>query len=222
MQFTDLGSPGGFIEAVKRTVVSGLRDSLTGTTLSESNSRVHIDLEYPYEKQHYPGVWVQFSFSSLNDMGVGHRIDETEKTYTREWEFSGRVTLTILALSSLDRDRISDWIVSTYAFSSLPGEQEVLEESLNTPLLKALNESPYVRLSLKSGSLTPAGQSTSVGVPWDPDQLVYGDAFSFDIYGSFEAYIERGTYRLRRIDIHPELSLKPGDVQRGIPPGEFV
>ena len=61
------GSEGGLIEAVKRTVTTALRESITNTGLSidGGSSRVHIDIEYPMEEESYPGIWVQFSVTSL-------------------------------------------------------------------------------------------------------------------------------------------------------------
>ena len=65
-------SEGGFIESVKRTIVSSLRKALTNSATSLSDDTLTIDIDYPYEKANYPCIWVQFSFSNLQDQGVGH------------------------------------------------------------------------------------------------------------------------------------------------------
>ena len=64
----------GMIETVKRAVMNALREALSGTTLNHmvNGTDVTIDMEYPIEKESYPGIWVQFSFSEIVQAGIGH------------------------------------------------------------------------------------------------------------------------------------------------------
>jgi hypothetical protein len=121
----------GMIETVKRAVMSALREALTGTSLNHlvNGTDVTIDMEYPIEKANYPGIWVQFSFNEIVQAGVGHEPlvrtvvsepgdpEEIRWDLVREIQFKGRVTLTVLALSSLERDRIADAVITMLAFS---------------------------------------------------------------------------------------------------------
>lgn len=116
-------SPGGFIEAVKRTLVVSLRRALTDSGLSLNDTRLHVDMEYPYEEASYPAAWIQFSFTELMDSGLGHsqtiHDEEDKELEVRQWRYKGQVTITFMALSSLDRDRISDKFISIYSFSDV-------------------------------------------------------------------------------------------------------
>lgn len=211
------GSPGGFIEAVKRTLVVSLRRAFTDSGLSLNDSRLNVDMEYPDQEASYPAAWVQFSFTNLTDSGLGHIESATgengEVGEVRQWRYEGQVTVTFMALSSLDRDRISDKFISIYAFSDI-GDPPVIKrrERPHPQLFQELARSPYVSMSLQSGLIRPRGQNTSVGTPWNSGQLVYEDSYVFGLEGEFQQlYIPGEGYRLRRIDIVPEHSEKHTD-----------
>lgn len=196
----------GFIEAVKRTLVVSLRRALTDSGLSLNDTVLHVDMEYPYEEASYPSAWVQFSFTELIDSGMGHvqtTMSEDQEARVRQWRYKGRVSVTFLALSSLDRDRIADKFISVFAFADV---EKGFSNDPSTRFLQELAKSPYVSLTPQSGRLNPGGQSTSVGVPWDPTQLVYEDTYSFNLEGEFQqVYIPGEGFRLRKIEIAPTL-----------------
>lgn len=212
-------SPGGFIEAVKRTLVVSLRRALTDSGLSLNDTRLSVDMEYPFEETSYPAAWVQFSFTELTDSGMGHlqaAVKDGQEGEVRQWRYKGQVTITFMALSSLDRDRISDKFISIYAFSDVDpsgdGLSAIRNETPSVQFLRELSESPYVSMTLQSGLIQPRGQSTSIGTPWDPGQLVYEDSYVFKLEGEFQqVYIPGEGYRLRRIDIKPHHSTQLTD-----------
>ena len=205
------GSEGGLIEAVKRAVVMGLREALTRTSITVDGSPVYVDLEYPMKKEQYPGIWVQFSITKLNRAGISHEVwvrdENLNWTPIQEWYFTGRVTLTIVALKSLERDRIADGVVNMLAFSRGP-ELVITQQSADTKqyrsLLTALAENPYVAVSLNTDVITPGGQNVTMDVPWQQDVLAYEDSYSFDLQGNFNIkFTHDGVYTLSRIDQAP-------------------
>lgn len=205
------GSPGGMIETVKRAFIVALRDVLTGVSLSDENNSVKVDMEYPLEKTEYPAIFVQFSFRQLRPSGLDPRIYEGERgTVVREWHFEGTVSLQIFALTSLERDRISDSFIEEFAFAENPVGDVIVSlspDDRKTSLVQALSENPYVSMTVDKGKLSPGGQTTTVGVPWDDNQLCYEDKFSFDIIGDFQSIRNPGgQYILRRIDVFPEIA----------------
>lgn len=205
------GSPGGMTETVKRAFIVALREVLTGISLSDENNSVKVDMEYPLEKTEYPAIFVQFSFRQLRPSGVDPLIYKGEKgAMVKEWHFEGSVTLQIFALTSLERDRISDSFIEEFAFADRDDSEALMVPSPDDrkiSLVQALSDNPYVCMTVDQGQLKPGGQSTTVGVPWDDNQLCYEDRFSFDIVGDFQS-IRRpgGEYILRRIDIVPEVA----------------
>lgn len=205
------GSEGGLIEAVKRAVILALRDALLKTNITVDGDPVYVDLEYPMKKEQYPGVWVQFSFTKLNRAGISHEVwvkdDQENWTPIQEWMFNGRVTLTIVALRSRERDRIADTIINMLAFARTP-DLVITKPNADTKqyrqLLTALTENPYVAMALNTDVITPGGQSASMDVPWQADVLAYEDNYSFDIIGNFNIQFNNdGVYTLSRVDHLP-------------------
>src|ERR1700757_1425708 len=119
-------SDGGPIEAVKTAMVLALRDTLQNTSIGiqTTNTQVHVNLEYPMKEEQYPGLWIQFQTSKLQRQGLGQEVWQNTATSgpptwqaIQEWYFEGKVTMTIMALTSLERDRVADSIVTQFAFA---------------------------------------------------------------------------------------------------------
>lgn len=209
----------GMIETVKRAVMNALREALTGTTLNQmvNGSQISIDMEYPIQKENYPGIWVQFSFQEIVQAGLGHepllRTVVVEATETepeqvnwepiREFQFKGRVTLTIVALTSLERDRIADAIITTLAFSR-PPETVITRPNEDTKqfrqLIESLANNPHVSMTINHDQIIPGGQAMTTGVPWDDQIPGYEDTYSFDILGQTNIVFRNdGTYSLMNV-----------------------
>ncbi|ACU41357.1 hypothetical protein ET08_114 [Mycobacterium phage ET08] len=221
------GQPGaggaGMIETVKRAVVLALRDAISGTSFNGlvNNSKVVIDMEYPLKKEAYPGIWVQFSFSKILRSGIGHELLlKTEEPGGRtNWEpvlelqFEGRVSLTIVALTSLERDRIADTVVSTLIFARAP-ERVITDPNRDTKqyrqLVDRLAKNPYVTMTINHDEVIPGGQATQTGAPWDEELATYEDTYSFDILGQTNiTFRHDGTFTLRAVTDAGEMEPPP-------------
>lgn len=209
----------GMIETVKRAVMNALREALSGTTLNHmvNGTDVTIDMEYPIEKESYPGIWVQFSFNEIVQAGIGHEpiiknvlVEATEGSPEvvnweplREFQFKGRVTLTIVALTSLERDRLADAVITMLAFSRT-SNNVITDPTKDTQqfrqFITSLAENPYVSVSINHDQIIPGGQAMTTGVPWDEEIPGYEDSYSFDILGQTNlVFRSDGTYTLRNI-----------------------
>lgn len=219
------GSSGGMIEMVKRAIIGALRDALTGTTLNGlvNGSRITVDMEYPLVPEKYPGIWVQFSFTELNQAGIGMELlhkevitaatDDTPEEVVweplREFIFKGRATLTVMALTSLERDRIADGVITMLAFSRVP-DHVLTQASKDTKqfrqLIASLAANPYIAITLNHDQILPGGEAMTTGVPWQADLPAYENSFSFDLEGQTNILFKHdGTYILHRIDVIPEM-----------------
>jgi hypothetical protein len=200
-------SGGGVIQAIKTGTVQGLRDSLSGTQLFDKSQKIYVSLDYPMEKIQYPGVWVQFSVSKLNRAGIGHEITTQVNgkwVFIQEWMVEGRVTLTIVALSSIERDRLADAIIVSLAFARPPDlvlTDPTQDTKENRGFITALDENPFIAVTLQLDTIIPGGQQVSQGTPWGDDAaLVYEDSYSFDLVGHFNLeYSQDGIYTLANI-----------------------
>lgn len=214
------GNQGGPIEAAKRGVVMALRQTINGSTLSDQGS-VRIDMEYPAKEESYPSIWVQFSLTRLRNAGMGHE-HWTEEGLVREWFYEGRVNLTLLFLTSKERDQMADALITLYAFSrsasTLANRGVTVQREGGfgySDFFSSLDENEYLSMSPNTDELRPGGQSINVGTPWDPDTLVYEDNYNFDVQGQFETVIDdTGLYRIRRIEL-------AGGYPRGLGPNPY-
>ncbi|ASZ74695.1 hypothetical protein KHO57_gp209 [Mycobacterium phage Phabba] len=221
------GTPGGPIEQVKRAVMVAIKEGLHGSTLGHemSNTDISVEMEYPLEAKHYPGIWVQFSFTKFTNAGIGHeqlhKVIENPGTPQERvnWEtvraimFEGTVSLSVVALTNLERDRVSDSLVTMLAYARQP-EYVLTDPTRDTKkfrgLATALKNNPYVAIAIDHDNVTPGGQSVTPGVPWDPDTLGYEDSYSFSIIGeSNMVFRDDGTYTLRAVIDNGEMLPPP-------------
>ena len=113
------GGIGSFIEPMKRSIVIALREAIDDDLPSDDVLRRvkdNIDLEYPTDELQYPGMWVQFSFTRIIPSGITPTMYDEDGNRYAMWTFEGRITVNVVALTSLERDRISDAVISMFAF----------------------------------------------------------------------------------------------------------
>lgn len=202
------GTEGGLIENVKRAVTTSVREAVHNTSMTVDED-IYVDIEYPMKEVHYPGIWVQFSVTSLKRAGIDHedwvQDDSGAWCPVQEFEVLGRVTLTVVALKNKDRDRLADMVISMLAFSR-PPNLVVTDPSRDARQHRALKttlaENPYIAMTINTDVLHPSGQTVNVGVPWQPDVLAYEDGYAFDLIGHFNVMFRHdGTYTLRSIEV---------------------
>lgn len=204
-------SEGGVIEAVKRAVVVSFREAMHATGIQVRGNAVYISEEYPLQETQYPGIWVQFSTTRLGRAGIAHEWPIKENgvwSLVQEWQFEGRVTLAIVALTSKDRDRLADAVIAHLAFARTP-DLVITKPHEDTKQYKALittlDQNPYIAMTLNTDVIYPGGQRATPGTPWgQEDVLAYEDSYSFDILGQFNVKFRHdGVYELARIDVVP-------------------
>lgn len=213
-------SAGGVIEAVKRGIMVALRQAFEHTSLeTPGQGPISIDFEYPLTQQDYPGIWVQFSLTDLRRVGIAHEVLIQEGGVwcpVQEWSFSGRVTLTIVALTSLQRDQLADALITVLAFSrpaQLPAPADggiITKTGEDTrqfrQLMQSIADNPYVSMTINSDTILPGGQGVSQGTPWAQEVLAYEDNYSFDLIGQFNIVFRNdGTYELQRVEGIPRV-----------------
>lgn len=209
-------SQGGVIESVKRAVVTGLRDGFYNSTLglgSDTGEKFSIDIEYPTDPEKFPGVWVQFSISSIKSGGLGMETwvkDEDENwSVIQVRNFEGRITLTAAALTAKDRDRLADTIIAQLSFAR-PPDMVLRDKRKDTKQFKgmitALDNNPYVQMTVNTDMLLPGGQTVSSGTPWANNVLLYEDAYSVECVGQFNMrFSHDGTYSLAAIQANASM-----------------
>jgi hypothetical protein len=169
----------GLHEATKRSVILALKEAIGADSPDPILAKLagNVEMEYPAEPAKYPGIWVQFSMRKIERSG----ISDIKRTVLGEpymlGMYEGSVTLSIVALSSLERDRISDQIVKLFLFRETNETSALFFNRLQTQSL--------INFTVNQDSLNPSGQTVTIGAPWQQDLLVYEDGYSFNLVGHF-------------------------------------
>lgn len=174
-----------FIESVKRVIVSALKTTFDINYPDPQFRNMYVSMEYPLLERHYPGLWVKFSFNKLQSAGIGSFFVDKSNNKYKMWYFEGRATLQVFAMTSLERDKISDSLIYMFAFGDL--------NASNQRFKQAINQNSYVYMTINSDELIPGGQEENIGAPWQPDAIVYNDSYSFNLVGQFASDINTGS-----------------------------
>lgn len=143
---------------------------------------IRCSLEYPLDKQDYPGIWVDYEDTkSLQTAGVDHmeRVDiagSPEQRY-RRWEFAGYASFTIVALSSLERDRLFDELVRVIAFG------DVLPATYQFRTYVESND--FIACNFDWDQVEVRGNSATPGTPWGTDEIIYEKTINMEVIGEF-------------------------------------
>lgn len=171
---------------LKTAVVEALRSVFTEThpnpDFRGQNSPM-ISIEYPMEISHYPGIWVQYAdngeISTVGIDHVEHSVNEAADTYSRNgrWKFSGSVTMTIVALSSYERDRLFDEVVRIFVGARFNPALASFREKIE--------ENDLVGINVNFDDIESSGEATPMGTPWGTDEIIYETSLTFDLVGEF-------------------------------------
>lgn len=171
--------------------------------------KVHVGLEYPVEAQHYPSIWVDYDDTQpLVRAGVAHLETAHPVTgvhmapFTR-WRFQGYVSLTTVALTSLERDRLFDEVVRVVAFGN--------EDATIGRFKSRIASNDLIAATLQTDRIEARGSAAAPGTPWGTDELMYERSLNLELIGEFVPNPSTGMLvPLSKIVAVPEQVL-PGD-----------
>lgn len=140
-----------------------------------------IGLDFPTQKAGYPGIWLDFEPQELEVAGVGHEEmieqDDGSGLKHRRWRFTGRVSMTIVSLASLERFKLFDEVVRIIAFGDTANSRRQFRS--------IIENSPYIAVSADWDRIRQSGAAVTTGTPWDTDEQIYELTVSMAIQGEF-------------------------------------
>lgn len=144
---------------------------------------VRVSIEYPADKQAWPGVWIDYEDTAdLQVAGVSH-VEHTDPVtgftvgpFTR-WRFTGSASFTVVALTSLERDRLYDELVATIAFGRF--------DEIRGRFRAFIESNPLVIADINYDQVGSGGAAASPGTPWGTDEIVYERTFTLELIGEF-------------------------------------
>ncbi len=178
------------VEATKATFDDGFR--------SPAFRNVWVSMEYPDTESSYPGIWVDFTpTADLQVAGINHVEwtpgDAAPHKITR-WRFAGLATFTLVAMTSLERDRLTDALVSVMAFG--------MEDPSASKFRTSIEQNDLIGLQMQWDKFAMSGKAETPGTPWGTDDVVYEITVSIDCQGEFLSDGTEATYaRLSQIAV---------------------
>lgn len=172
-----------YLTPLKSAVVEALRDTFNGNYPNADFQNINISVEYPVLKSQYPNLWVTYEDTAeLSIASIGHlevTLNTQTNTYTQvnRWRFQGTVTVTVAALSSLERDRLYDEVVRTFAFGGQNTSLSVFRQKIEN--------NDFIGMNFNFDDLQPSGDIAAMGTPWQTEEMIYEKSLSMDLIGEF-------------------------------------
>lgn len=179
---------------VKTALVLALREQFKNYP-DASLRRTKVSVDYPNTTNLYPTVIVRFFERTVSNIGIGHveflTVNDTDNLVApfKHFIYNGDIEFAILALSSKDRDLISDALVSILAMSD-PSEPSDFFNRIYSPLFDfdpgdAVDPFRYNFINLNTDQILGFGE-TQNPAPWlTEDQLQYQSSYRVGVMGEF-------------------------------------
>jgi len=202
---------------VYRNVVAGLKATFDQFYNREPQlQNLRVTQNYPLKRIDYPSVVVDYQPQRVVSAGVGH-VEWFSDPHGRfrKWKhnrFEGTLSFHAYALSTLDRDILSDALVELVRFGDLDANLNSFYEILypDDAALEAeadaqaanYSYSLFDQLMMDSDQMIGIGNSATIA-PWSPeDVLVYQGGWSVSLHGGYyNSYPTVDWSRLRKIAI---------------------
>lgn len=170
-----------YLTRVKTLAVKALRTTLDADYPVPDFRSIPVEMEFPVKEGDYPSVWVDFDpVGPLRPVGIGHFEDAPVTggfLRTTRWNFAGIVKYTVIAMSSLERDRLFDQVVSIIAFGTYDDQRGEFRDCLEQDAL--------IQLGVNFDEIDQTGFAAAPGTPWNTDDMMYEATLSFQVTGEF-------------------------------------
>lgn len=164
----------------------------------ELQQHTRVTIDYPRKEAHYPTVVIRFFEREIKNAGVGHEewivgVEDDGSTLApgeayrfKHYFYSGDIEFAVHALSSLDRDLISDSLVQTIAFGNLEGyTNQFFNRIYPNEAHHQIPDSIWHYININADLLQGFGEN-QVPTPWmSEDDLVYLTSYRVRVFGEF-------------------------------------
>lgn len=173
-----------YLRRLKTGLVKALKETFDGNYPEAKLQNLHVSIEYPVKPQEYPSIWVDFEESSVRNAGIDHYETDEDGNRVLRWRYEGHVSYTVAALSSLERDRISDELTKVLAFSRSAEHLSAFREFVEGNDLIAMNFD-FDEIEVHGNAATP-------GTPWETDEIIYERTLVMELLGEFTTDVDTG------------------------------
>lgn len=170
-----------YLTKTNTLAVKAMKATLDADYPEEDFRDTFVSLEFPVAEQSIPAIWVTFDpIGPLRPVGVGYYEDTVSgqgvERATR-WSFAGNIIYTMVAMTSLERDRLFDQVVSILAFGQFDPERSAYRTAMETD--------PLIQISVNFDEIDQRGFTASPGTPWGTSDVMYECSLSVQCLGEF-------------------------------------
>lgn len=171
-----------YIAPLKTLLVEALQGTFDSVYPVSKFRNVHASLEYPVDPQDYPSLWIDYDDTQpLLRAGVNHLETVTDSGTTVDpftrWRFQGYVSITAVALTSLERDELFDEVVRVVAFGN--------EDTVVGRFKSMIANNDLIAANLQTDKIDVRGSAAAPGTPWGTDELMYERSLNLELIGEF-------------------------------------
>lgn len=174
-----------YLAELKATLRQGLVEVFTAANYPNPDfASTYVSLEYPVRPEEIPSVWVDFAETeNLRIAGIDQHdfvvTGPDQFTSYAHWRFAGSASFTIVALSSLERDRMYDEIIRIFAFSR--GD----DNSVYNIFKQYIEQGNLIAMNMNFDEIEPQGNAAAPGTPWGTDEIMYEKTINMNLIGEF-------------------------------------
>lgn len=170
-----------YLTHIKSLAVKAMRLTLDADYPESDFRNVPVEINYPTRPTDFPSVWVDFDpIGFLRPVGVGHVEDSiVDGGFSRvvRWSYAGNITYTACAMTSLERDRLFDQLVSVVAFGLVDEERGQFRRIFETDEL--------IQVVMNFDEIDQRGFSAAPGTPWGTEEMMYEATIGLQVQGEF-------------------------------------
>jgi hypothetical protein len=180
-----------YIYPLKTILVEALKATFDQSYPEPDFRNLHVGIEYPVDPQDYPSIWVDYEDTQdLMRAGIAHieTVDpdtgDARAPFTR-WRFAGYISLTVVAMTSAERDRLYDEMVRVVAFGN--------EDPVVGRFRSYIDTNDLIAFNMNTDKIQPRGSAAAPGTPWSTDELMYERTLNLEMIGEFIPDAQTGT-----------------------------
>lgn len=170
-----------YMTRTKAICAKGMRTTFDADYPVIDMRNMSVELEYPVRDTEVPAIWIDFDpIGPLKPVGVNHVESISAPggfVQTTRWSFAGNATFTVVAMSSLERDRMFDEVAAIIAFSQYDTQRSEFRRVIETD--------PLIQLSMTFDQIDQRGFSAAPGTPWGTDDMMYEATLAVQCIGEF-------------------------------------
>ena len=165
----------------------------------EALNQTHVTIEYPRTQAEYPTLLIRFNERDIQNMGIGHiehiqedgptgePIDPLGGVYAfKHYLYHADLDFVIHALSSYDRDLISDTVVQTLAMGDLEAYTNRFFDRIYPDERSGKYPASIWHFININTDMITGGNETQSATPWmAEDELVYETSYRTATMGEF-------------------------------------